>query len=333
MLNLNNPKLDFALTAVQQAALLTEEIQEEMISPAITKQDRSPVTVADFAAQAVVGYYLERRFPEAVLVGEEHSDVLRQPAGRETLEKVTKFVRRVIPGLSPEQVCDYIDRGKGEVEDSYWTLDPVDGTKGFLRGDQYAVALALVEGGRVRVGVLGCPNLSPEQLGELEGNGSLLAAVRGEGSWMTVLEASPADQVFKEILVSKQADPARARILRSFESGHTNVSQIDEFQDALGTTSKPVRMDSQAKYALLAAGAGEVYLRLLSEDRRDYKEKVWDQAAGSVLVEEAGGMVTDLDGVALDFSWGRELSGNRGLCATNGLLHKDALQALDDVQA
>jgi len=333
MINLNNPKLDFALTAVQQAALLTEEIQEEMVSPAITKQDRSPVTVADFAAQAVVGYYLERRFPEAVLVGEENADVLREPAGRETLEKVTEFVRRVIPGLSPDRVCEYIDRGQGEVEDSYWTLDPVDGTKGFLRGDQYAVALARVEEGRVEVGVLGCPNLPPDQLGDLEGSGTLLAAVRGEGSWMTVLEESPADQVYKQILVSKQADPARARILRSFESGHTNVSQIDEFQDALGTTSKPVRMDSQAKYALLAAGEGEVYLRLLSADRTEYKEKVWDQAAGSVLVEEAGGMVTDLDGVALDFSWGRELSGNRGLCATNGLLHKDALQALGAIQA
>jgi 3'(2'), 5'-bisphosphate nucleotidase len=333
MINLNNPKLDFALTAVQQAALLTEEIQEEMVSPALTKQDRSPVTVADFAAQAVVGYYLERRFPETVLVGEENADVLREPAGRETLEKVTEFVRRVIPGLSPDQVCEYIDRGQGEVEDSYWTLDPVDGTKGFLRGDQYAVALARVEEGRVEVGVLGCPNLPPGQLGDLEGSGTLLAAVRGEGSWMTVLEESPADQVYNQILVSKQADPARARILRSFESGHTNVSQIDEFQDALGTTSKPVRMDSQAKYALLAAGEGEVYLRLLSENRRDYKEKVWDQAAGSVLVEEAGGMVTDLDGVALDFSWGRELSGNRGLCATNGLLHQDALQALGAIQA
>ena len=333
MINLNNPHLDFALTSVQQAALLAQEIQEEMVSPAITKEDRSPVTVADFAAQAVVGYYLERRFPDAVLVGEENSDVLRKPEGRETLEKVTEFVRRVIPGVSPDQVCDFIDRGKGEAREAYWTLDPVDGTKGFLRGDQYAVALAQVENGRVQIGVLGCPNLPPAQLGELEGKGTLLAAVRGEGSWMTVLENSPADQVYQEILVSIQADPAQARILRSFESGHTNVSQIDEFQDALGTSSDPVRMDSQAKYALLAAGEGEVYLRLLSKDRPDYREKVWDQAAGSLLVEEAGGVVTDLDGVELDFSRGRKLTGNRGLCATNGLLHNDALQALEDIDA
>lgn len=333
MINLTDRRLDFALTSVQQAALLAQEIQEDMVSPAITKEDRSPVTVADYAAQAVVGYYLERRFPEAVLVGEEHSDVLRSPEGQETLIRVTDFVRRVIPGVSSEQVCAFIDRGRGEAGDNYWTLDPVDGTKGFLRGDQYAVALAYVEGGRVQIGVLGCPNLSPGELGDLTGKGSLLAAARGEGSWVTVLEDSPADQVYREIFVSTRADPGQARILRSYESGHTNVSQIDEFQDALGSNSEPVRMDSQAKYALLAAGVGEVYLRLLSAGRTEYREKVWDQGAGSLLVEEAGGVVTDLDGLELDFSQGRRLAANRGLCATNGLLHQETLRALKEIDA
>lgn len=333
MINLKNRSLDFALTAVQQAALLAQEIQSEMVTPAITKDDRSPVTVADFAAQAVVGYYLERRFPDLSLVGEENAAVLKTPEGQGSLDKITGFVRRVVPGVSTQDVIDFIDRGRGDVRDRYWTLDPIDGTKGFLRGDQYAAALAYVESGQVQIGVLGCPNLSPRRLSDLDGQGSLLAAVRGEGSWMTVLEQSPADQVYREVRVSAQADPAQARVLRSFESGHTNVSQIDRFQDALGGEADPVRLDSQAKYALLAAGEGEIYLRLLSEDRRDYREKIWDQAAGSVLVEEAGGVVTDLDGVALDFSQGRRLSVNRGLCASNGILHQKALQALDEIGA
>jgi 3'(2'), 5'-bisphosphate nucleotidase len=92
-------------------------------------------------------------------------------------------------------------------------------------------------------------------------------------------------------------------------------------------------MDSQVKYALLAAGEGEIYLRLLSSDRLDYKEKIWDQAAGSIIVEEAGGTVTDLDGRPLDFSRGRSLSGNRGICATNGILHDRVLEALRMVKA
>ncbi len=82
---------------------------------------------------------------------------------------------------------------------------------------------------------------------------------------------------------------------------------------------------------MLAAGGGEVLLRLLSPKRPDYKEKIWDQAAGSIVVEEAGGRVTDLDGNALDFTRGKSLERNRGICATNGLLHDRVLTALADL--
>jgi len=133
--------------------------------------------------------------------------------------------------------------------------------------------------------------------------------------------------------VSDQIDPTRARILRSFESGHTNVSQIDLFAGALGVEVEPVRMDSQAKYSLLAAGDGELYLRLLSLSRLDYREKIWDQAAGSLILEEAGGRITDLDGKPLDFSKGRQLETNRGVLGSNGHLHDAALAALRQVGA
>lgn len=92
-------------------------------------------------------------------------------------------------------------------------------------------------------------------------------------------------------------------------------------------------MDSQAKYAVLAAGAGELYLRLLSPSKPDYRERIWDQAAGSILVEEAGGRVTDLHGLPLDFSQGRKLSRNHGILASNGLLHQVTLDGLRSVGA
>jgi 3'(2'), 5'-bisphosphate nucleotidase len=72
---------------------------------------------------------------------------------------------------------------------------------------------------------------------------------------------------------------------------------------------------------------------LLSPAKPDYREKIWDQAAGSIIVEEAGGKVTDLDGRELDFAQGRTLKKNRGICATNGIFHERALQALRAVQA
>jgi 3'(2'), 5'-bisphosphate nucleotidase len=121
--------------------------------------------------------------------------------------------------------------------------------------------------------------------------------------------------------------------MRSFEAGHTNVGQIDQFVAALGIRAKPVLMDSQAKYAVLAAGQGDVMLRLLSTENPDYREKAWDQAAGSLVVEEAGGRATDLDGKPFDFTPGRELIHNRGVLVSNGRLHQAALLALKAIRA
>jgi 3'(2'), 5'-bisphosphate nucleotidase len=102
---------------------------------------------------------------------------------------------------------------------------------------------------------------------------------------------------------------------------------------SLGVRAAPVGLDSQAKYAVLAGGHGDVLLRLLSPKKPDYRECIWDQAAGSLIVEEAGGRVTDLDGRPLDFSRGTRLEANRGLCATNGALHEAMLSALAAMSA
>jgi len=324
------PELEFAINAVRQASLLVKQVQAEMVSSALTKDDRSPVTVADFAAQALVGHLLNDAFPGDAMIGEEDSTVLQTPEERTTLERITYFVGQYASGATPESVCQWIDRGSAQSADRYWTLDPIDGTKGFLRGDQYAVALALVVAGDVKVGVLGCPNLTDGYKPEIGGSGSLVVAVRGEGTWETAIEGQTA---FKQVRVSPLTDPAGARLLRSFESGHTNVSQIDVFADNLGVEAEPVRMDSQAKYAVLAAGHGELYLRLLSPSRPDYREKIWDQAAGSIVIEEAGGKVTDLDGKPLDFTQGRTLAKNRGVFGSNSVLHEAGLEALKEIGA
>ncbi len=329
----NNSRLVFALEAVQQAATLAAFIQGKMVTEALTKDDRSPVTVADFAAQAVVGSLLETSFPGELLVGEEQAEVLRSSDGQAELEQITNFVGRVIPEISPASVCDAIDRGVSAPGENYWTLDPIDGTKGFLRKAQYACALAYVEKGRVVLGVLGCPNITNDLEDSKNGGGSLLAASRGEGSWIAPLNEKLDGNGFTRLQVSSQTDPQGARLLRSFESGHTNTDLIDAFQEEFGIKADPVRMDSQAKYALLAGGKGEIYLRLLSPDKPDYREKIWDQAAGSIIVEEAGGVVTDLDGKQLDFSKGRTLRNNRGICASNGAFHDLALRALRAVNA
>jgi 3'(2'), 5'-bisphosphate nucleotidase len=330
MFDIHQPEIQFALHAVRQAALLAQTIQAEMVTPALTKEDRSPVTVADYAAQALVGALLSETFPDDVVVAEEDAGALRQPAAALTLEQTTRFVRQLIPHAAPESVCRWIDHGRVDTAQRFWTLDPIDGTKGFLRGEQYAVALALVVKGQVQIGVLGCPNLTDALQPDLNGHGSLVIAVRGQGAWSAALHDG---RDFHRLKVSSQADARAARLLRSVESGHTNVDQIGAFVQAMGIQARPVSMDSQAKYAVLAAGGGDLLLRLISADKPDYREKIWDQAAGSLILEEAGGQITDLDGRPLDFTPPRSLLHNRGILASNGALHPAALNALRTIQA
>jgi 3'(2'), 5'-bisphosphate nucleotidase len=325
----DRPEVQLAMKAVRQASHLAAKVQAEMISPALTKEDRSPVTVADFAVQALVARRLEEGLPDDRLVAEECAGPLREAAGSAQLDRVTWFLRPHLEGVSPEEVCRLIDRGTGAACDRFWTLDPIDGTKGFLRGDQYAVALALIERGEVTIGVLGCPQLIFG--GEAGGSdGALVVAVRGAGTWRYPLSGT-AEPV--RLRVSERTDPATARLLRSYEAGHTSVTDIDRLAGHLGIEAPPVRMDSQAKFAVLAAGEGDVMLRLLSPSRRNYREKIWDQAAGGLVVEQAGGRVTDIVGRPLDFRAGRELTGNVGVVATNGHFHEPVLAALREIGA
>lgn len=328
---LSSSEARFAAETVRDAGMLARKIQRTMVSAALTKDDKSPVTVADFAAQALVAYQLAERFPDAVLIGEEQADVLRTGDGRSALAQIIGFLHEDVPGITAEKVLELVDRGAGEPPSTFWTLDPIDGTKGFLRNDQYAVALALVKDGQVVLGALGCPELEDAKRPDRGGIGSILIAMRGQGTWS--LPMGEATVRVPQLHVSSIDSPAKARVLRSFEKAHTNADAIDTLGATLGITAPPVAMDSQAKYALLSAGAAEILLRLMSPSMPDYREKIWDQAAGSIVVEEAGGRVTDLDGKPLDFSHGRTLAANRGVVATNGKLHDAVLEGLRQIGA
>lgn len=328
MIDISDPEIAFALESVRNAAQLATRIQQGFSMRGITKSDYSPVTVADFAIQAYVGKALSDTFNNAMFVAEESSADLKSEAGRDVLNLVTEFVSELEPEATPQAVCDWIDHGTSEPVDRFWTLDPVDGTKGYLRGGQYAIALALVENGKVVLGVLGCPNLNEAGVPEDNGAGIMLCAKRGEGAYETPLNDG---DKFVQLNVSDCNDVTQARMMRSLESGHTNTDQIDALAKHMGMAAAPVLMDSQAKYAVLASGGGEMLFRLLSPKQPTYKERIWDQAAGSIILEEAGGRITDLAGKPLDFSQGRKLESNTGVFASNGRLHDIGLEAIQAV--
>lgn len=316
------------LRAVRAAARLCQSVRREMVEQGasqLDKSDKSPVTVADFGAQAVVCKIIGEAFPNDAIVGEEGSAALREEKNAAHLEKVVAFVRDSISGegtCDAETVCAWIDRGAGEATGRYWVLDPIDGTKGFLRNDQYAVALALIENCAVQWGFLACPALASGNDGQ--GEGSIFVAQRGYGARMLSLEGEDLGAV----RVSSQSDLTQARLAESVESAHTNQGLAARLRENLHIGAEPVRMDSQAKYAAVSRGDAEIYLRSPNARTPEYRENIWDHAAGYLVVEEAGGQVSDVHGNALDWSQGRRLEDNLGVLATNGLLHEQVVAEL-----
>jgi len=319
-------ELSIAIAAVRTAARICQAVQRQITPEALEKKDRSPVTIADFASQAAVCKALAEAFPDDPIVGEEDSAELRASDQSQFLARVCEeLAAGGIDGYA-DQVCSWIDLGNGSAADRFWTLDPIDGTKGFLRGEQYAISLALIVDGQISVAALGCPNL-PLETGSSEGPGSLLFAVRDRGAFVTSIEGdtfSPDDAT--AIRVSAASTWPQARLCESVESGHSSHSRSAQIAESLGIVKPPVRLDSQAKYAVVARGEADVYLRLPT--RKDYREKIWDHAGGVLVVQEAGGTVTDVTGKPLEFTHGAELAQNRGVAVSNGLLHTQVIDAL-----
>ena len=133
------------------------------------------------------------------------------------------------------------------------------------------------------------------------------------------------------IQVSVQIDVRKARAVESVESGHTDHSFSKSVLDRAGVGAESVRMDSQAKYVAVAMGRAEIYLR--NSRGEDYREKIWDHAAGVLIVKEAGGIVTDLNGNSLDFSLGERLESNRGVLAASPDFHPVLIQSITDEDA
>ena len=322
-------ELDVAVSVVTDATVLARDIQGQIRGEAFLKPDQSPVTIADFAVQAVVADRLARELPADTLVAEEDATSLRARDGEPIVASILTWIRRFVPDADADRALAAIDRGVGSPGDRFWTLDPIDGTEGFIRDGQYVVALALVVRGQVEVGVLGCPRLSltsgDEGIADAEVRhaGSIAFAMRGHGSFAAPLvatgECSP-------LRVSAVREPHVARVLRSRAGHHIDLAAFNEVIRELGVKVAPILMDSQAKHTVLAAGHADLLLRIPA--RSDYRDKIWDHAAGALILEEAGGRVTDLRGDPLDFRAGRTLVRNQGVIASNGHVHDAVVDAI-----
>ena len=322
-----NPSLSDLLAVARRAARAASAVclgvlEEAPAAPdAMAKLGKEPVTVADYGSQAVILEAVAAAFPGHGVVAEEGAAHFAEHAGAAGAEQIVRLVGRAL-GRSGEpgrgaRAGSTIAAASGPFT---WVIDPIDGTKGFLRRDQFAVAIGLLHEGVPVAGVLGCPHLSAGP--DVAPRSALLGWHRAwgpSGRRCTGGEPEPA-------AVSEVSDAAGVRVLGSVESAHGDPALLQAVIDRAGLGGGWVRLDSQVKYGAVASGMAEVYLRPRS--RPDYRDCIWDHAAGAAVVEAAGGRVTDLDGRPLDFTLGARLEANRGVLVSNGRVHDLVLEAL-----
>jgi 3'(2'), 5'-bisphosphate nucleotidase len=335
--------------AVQRASILTKRVLSAVDKGLLSKTDSTPVTIADFAAQALLISAIHHAFPMDRFVGEEDSDTLQedQHLQQSVWELVTSthLDDAESEGLlgspaSVEEMLELIDAGglgTGGREGRVWILDPVDGTEKFIRGEQYAVVLALVENGEEKVGVLGCPNLSletgrvSEMITDKDGLGLMLSAVKGEGAVIRPIGKGsllPAQKIQR--VKDNSMNLKDLHFVDSTTSKSLSIEKHRQVAEKLGASWYGTDLwSSQMRYVALTVGGGDVMLRIpVKKYARSY---VWDHAGGHLIFREVGGKITALDGKEIDFGAGRKIEENWGMVAANQSVHARILQTTEEL--
>ena len=252
--------LALAIALADRADMLTRDRFGALDLRVDTKPDLTPVTDADRAVEAELREALGRERPDDSVVGEEFGGT-------------TTFTGR------------------------QWIIDPIDGTKNFVRGvPVWATLIALLDDGVPVVGVVSAPALQRRWW-----------ASRGQGAFVSVDGASP-----RRLSVSSVAQLDSASLSFSSLSGWAQRGLRDRFIELTDAVWRVRAYGDFFSYCLLAEGAVDI--------AAEPEVSVWDLAALDILVREAGGKFTGLDGIA---------GPHRGdAVATNGLLHERVLRSI-----
>jgi 3'(2'), 5'-bisphosphate nucleotidase len=306
--------------AVRRAAVLCHEVQRHYLIEN-SKSEKEPVTIADYGSQALICEAISRVFPNDAVLAEESGQQFLTLVDDDQRQQIVQLISTVMGrSVTESDVVGWLDFNTDIKAARTWVIDPIDGTKGFLAMRHFAIAVGLLEDGQVTSGVMGCPGYPGYD------RGALFYAQNGK-TFVEPMTGGEAKQVF----ASKITEPSQVRVLESVEKSHASHDRMERVRAAAGLSDSVLeRIDSQEKYARIAAGDGELYLRLprLNSENRHMS---WDHAAGAALVYASGAKVTDIDGSPLDFTQGRRLSNNQGMIVSNGAIHDRVLEAVAQV--
>lgn len=303
--------------AARDAARLCQLVQDRcLIASAKTAGVHSePVTIADYGSQAIICRALQQHYPDDAVIAEESGGQFKQVLSSEQRAQALQLLAIVLgEAVSEAQLVAWLDFGAGRRSRRAWVIDPIDGTKGFLARRHYAIACGLLVDGRIADGIVAAP-------GYADGEGALFYTQAGE-TWRDSL----AGGVAQRVTVSARREAHEFVAVQSYDRAHASKSRMSRAREQAGLGgARIIELDSMEKYALVACGDADLYMRL-PRPGSDYAHKVWDHAAGVALVQAAGGMVTGLDGEKLDFSRGETLP-NAGMISSNGPHHARVVEA------
>lgn len=306
------------------------------------------MTIADFAAQALIVSAIHHAFPSDCIIGEEDSSVLRKDS--ELCQKVWELVsstkledeeseRSLKSPKDVEDMLRMIDfggqgvGGRGRV----WMLDPVDGTATFLKGQQYAVCLSLVEDGKEVLGVIGCPNLKfestrvEEEVVDEDGMGCMFSALKDGGASRRRMGRGGLEPVHPLEKEPRTGDElASLEFVDSAMSTSTNHETVHKVAEKIGANHPGAELwSSQMRYIALVLGEGNIQIRI--PPQKNKTSFVWDHAGGQLIFTEVGGKVTDVYGKDINFGLGRKLTSNWGMLASREGVHERLLTAVSEV--
>ena len=311
------------LAAVRDAAKLCRLVQENFLSAETksTGDHSEPVTIADYGSQAIICRALQQRYPTDAVVAEESGAQFVQLVSAEGRAQVLALLKQVLrQEVTEADLVAWLDFGAGRSAARTWVIDPIDGTKGFLAQRHYAIACGQLLNGQVSDGIVATPGYN-------DGEGALFYTLDG-----ATFRAPLAGGDGIRVTVSSRQSPEDIIAAQSFERAHASKSRMARARELAGLGgARLLELDSMEKYALVACGDADLYMRLPREKSR-YAHKIWDHAAGVALVQAAGGTVTDLDGSPLDFSQGETLP-NPGMIISNGAHHQRVVEAVGQVMA
>lgn len=354
-------ELEAAIDVVHTACSLCVQVKSSLFSTdgkVLEKNDQTPVTVADFGVQALISLELSKLFPSIPLVAEEDSAFLRSRNLVGTvLDAVSAEASSTWKTMTQDDVLKAIDRGGkdafvfGSKPATYWVLDPIDGTCGFLKDNKalYVVGLALMVEGEIVIGVMGCPNwqedLSKKSSAKMEEDrealpesGIMMIAHKGYGTWTKKLNSNPKsagvwtrcvvdrfDMVHKARFCIPDSQSWESLPLSSIFNATSNPNDVGSNQIVILAAC----CGSLCKYLMVASGRASVFIQRAKETTTI---KAWDHAVGMICIHEAGGKVTDWEGIEIDLATDqpsrRIIFPSGGVLVTNGNLHDQILQII-----